>query len=90
MAINPSLCIHVARQSRMGPLRLVLRGRDQFIGVYRLDYSKGARRMDAFGLISRGNFEGARQCDPSPGCAGQPRRPSLTCDFAWNSTRAAR
>ncbi|HEU5467983.1 MAG TPA: trehalose-6-phosphate synthase [Steroidobacteraceae bacterium] len=31
-------------------MRVVLRGRDQFIGVDRLDYSKGLlRRMDAFG-----------------------------------------
>ena len=33
-----------------GRMRKVLRGRDQFIGVDRLDYSKGLlRRMDAFG-----------------------------------------
>jgi trehalose 6-phosphate synthase len=37
-------------------MRKVLRGRDQFIGVDRLDYSKGLlRRMDAFGRYLEGH-----------------------------------
>ena len=37
-------------------MRRVLRGRDQFIGVDRLDYSKGLlRRMDAFGRYLEGH-----------------------------------
>jgi trehalose 6-phosphate synthase len=37
-------------------MQSVLRGRDQFIGVDRLDYSKGLlRRMDAFGRYLEGN-----------------------------------
>lgn len=37
-------------------MRVVLRGRDQFIGVDRLDYSKGLlRRMDAFGRYLEGH-----------------------------------
>jgi trehalose 6-phosphate synthase len=39
-------------------MRRVLRGRDQFIGVDRLDYSKGLlRRMDAFGRYLEGHPE---------------------------------
>lgn len=39
-------------------MRRVLRGRDQFIGVDRLDYSKGLlRRMDAFGRYLQGHPE---------------------------------
>ena len=72
-------------------MRRVLRGRDQFIGVDRLDYSKGLlRRMDAFGRYLEKHPRGARQGDPAAGGAGEPRQHRVVPRTSARSSTARR